>query len=52
MGAMQKIKTLIKQPSTWVILIIGVIVAFAYGSRIPGAGALNTVASKLPAAGA
>ncbi|MBW7895157.1 MAG: hypothetical protein H3C27_08585 [Opitutaceae bacterium] len=44
-----KIQSFAKKPSTYVILAIGAVLAFAYGRYL---GPLATVASKLPKAGA
>lgn len=38
----------LKKPSTYVILVAGIIIAFAYSRFVPGA--VKTVASKLPGA--
>lgn len=38
----------LKKPSTYVILVLGIVIAYAYGRFVPGA--VKTAASKLPGA--
>lgn len=46
---LKKIESFSKKPSTYLILAIGAVLAFAYGRYL---GPLQSVASKLPKAGA
>jgi hypothetical protein len=45
LAPMQNILALLKKPSTYVLILIGVVFAFAYGRFF---GPVKTVASKLP----
>lgn len=45
MNIIRKIKSALKEPSTYVILVIGVIVAFAFGRFLTP---LKSIASQLP----
>ena len=36
-NTMEKIKTLLKSKTFWIALVIGVVLAVAYGSKIPAA---------------
>ena len=45
---MSTVLAFIKKPSTWVLILIGIVIAYAFGRFVPGF--IKTAASKLPGA--
>lgn len=45
---LSNILSYLKKPSTYVILVLGIVIAFAYSRFVPGV--VKTAASKLPGA--
>lgn len=44
------LKTYLTKPSTYVLILVGIVIAYAYGRFVPGV--VKQTAAKLPGAGA